>query len=177
MLALAAGFAFGSYHLAYPSTHWGCADLCGPNATLACVQSSEENERVARLAADAGVIHFWVGSYQRPAGEEPGGGWDVCQSGETVNFAKWYRGPQPIWQDGPQPDNWHGAEACAAVSHSHHLAEWPLLAEGWWYDLPCYLELPCLCKHGAADPSKALWCGGCSHGSPLDGVLGYSDEI
>ena len=129
-------FAVGWYHLAYPSTHWGCADLCGPSATLACVQGSEENEYVARLAAAAGVPAFWVGNYQRPAGAEPGGGWDVCQSGETANFAKWYTGPQPAWQDGPQPDNWHGAEACAAVSHSHHAAEWPLLAEGWWYDLP-----------------------------------------
>mmetsp|Transcript_50217 Transcript_50217/g.162315 ORF Transcript_50217/g.162315 Transcript_50217/m.162315 type:complete len:511 (+) Transcript_50217:2-1534(+) len=88
-----AAFAFGSYHItAEPSTHWVCAALCGPNAALACVQSSEENEYVARLAADAGAIHFWVGNYQRPAGAEPGGGWDVCQSGEAANFAKWDSG-------------------------------------------------------------------------------------
>ncbi|EOD27614.1 hypothetical protein EMIHUDRAFT_235469 [Emiliania huxleyi CCMP1516] len=135
MFALAAVFAFGSYHLtAEPSTHWGCADLCGPNATLACVQSSEENEHVARLAADAGAIHFWIGNYQRPAGAKPGGGWDVCQSGETANFVKWDVKLST-------PNDLRGAEECAAVGN-----------DGLWNDLHCYLELPCLCKSGA-DPS------------------------
>ncbi|EOD07068.1 hypothetical protein EMIHUDRAFT_198334 [Emiliania huxleyi CCMP1516] len=131
--ALTAAFCCGSYRItAEPSTHWGCADLCGANATLACVQSSEENEYVARLAADAGAIRFWIGVYQRPAGEEPGGGWDVCQSGETANFVKW---------DTSEPNNWRGAEECAVVGNG-----------GLWFDVPCYLEFPCLCKSGA-DPS------------------------
>ena len=134
MFALLA--AFGSYHLtADPSTHWGCADQCGPNATLACVQSSKENEYVARFAADAGVRYFWIGNYQSPAGEEPCGGWDVCQSGETANAAK-------QWDvNASEPNNWRGAEACAGVG-------W-LGKYGLWYDVPCYLELPCLCKSGA----------------------------
>ena len=82
----------------------------------------------------AGATAFWIGNFQPPAGAEPGGGWDVCQSGETANFVKW---------DTSEPNNWRGAEECAVVGYFTY---------GWWFDHPCYLEFPCLCKSGA-DPS------------------------
>ena len=116
------------YHLTTETSHWGCADLCGLNASLACVQSLEENEYMARLAADAGVSHFWIGNYKRPSGVEAGGSWDVCQSGEAASFVNF----------DPEPANWHDAENCAFAD-----------SDGLWVDARCYLEFPCACEHGA----------------------------
>ena len=145
-MSLAEGL--GAYHFtAASSTHWGCADLCGANASLACVQSFEENEYVARLAADADTRYFWIGNYQRPDGEEPGGGWDVCQSGEPAGFSKW-----DVNSGFNEPSNYRGEE-CALVGYAYlRSAASASTARGWWHDAACYLEAPCLCKLGA-DPS------------------------
>ena len=94
--------AGGCYRLTDESaTHWECADLCGAEASLACISSEEESTYVSMELLPAGRW-AWVGLYQTPGGAEPDGGWSHCSNGEAVNFTNW-----TVFPDGySEPDNW-----------------------------------------------------------------------
>ena len=76
--------------------------------------------------------YAWIGNYQRPGSTEPADGWDMCPSGETVNFTNWAPGePNEIGIA-----SWRCAD---------------LVIGGSWYDMGCsmYITMPCLCEYGA----------------------------
>ena len=102
-----AGPANKCYHLTEPSTHWGCATLCGDGASLACIGSAEEDAFAGAMAEAAGAGDVWIGLYQAPGSAEPAGGWDHCSSGEVVAYANWAPG---------QPNDVGSGEACAEMS-------------------------------------------------------------
>lgn len=119
------------YFVPGDATHWGCAALCGPDASLACVSSAAESELVARIVEEqigGKRIFGWIGNYQ-----SSDGGWNACSSGEAPGFTDWLRGHPSV--DGP--------ENCAIML--------PVIssdAGGRWDALSCANIFPCICEHG-----------------------------
>ena len=121
------------------ASHIRCVELCGANASLACIGSAEENEFVSFMArgglSRSGATHVWIGHYQLPNSTEPDGGWGRCSSGEASNFTNWMDG---------QPDNLGVSrtvgENCARLTTS---------GAGRWQDEACIEEYRCLCELGA----------------------------
>ena len=65
-------------------THRGCAEACGPNASLACITSDVENAFVSSLI-DNKTRNAWFGLYKSYVGESlttfvGTGGWHACAS-------------------------------------------------------------------------------------------------
>ena len=131
--------ATGCYHVTSErSSHWGCAALCGSNASLACIGSAEENAVVTSVAVEqvGEGTKVWLGNYQSADGAEPGGGWDMCMSGSTQAFVNWVPGEPNV-----------GGKDCAVLDTGELDG-----GTGRWADGPCGYSYPCLCKHGA-DPA------------------------
>ena len=132
------------------SSHWGCMDLCGPNASLACIGSAAENVVVTGLvSATLGYNeNVWIGLYQRADGQEPDGGWDVCASGEAAGYANW-----ATYQPNNGGDSWTppGPQNCSALWSGEDWGGGVSSGVGRWRDGPCYYSrIRCLCEHGAA---------------------------
>jgi hypothetical protein len=128
----------------------GCAAACGENATLACIRSSAEADFIASLTRSVGDV--WIGLYQSPGAVEPGGGWDMCASGETTNFTNWQSGyPSNFYRTMIFRDLGEMSYAnrqCAAKRREY-------LRNGW-FDSPCYLRYRCLCELGAPASAEYL---------------------
>ena len=62
----AAGYGNKCMSLAAASTHAGCAAACGPNASLACIESQEDEDLAALLAMHSPSLFVWTGEYQWP---------------------------------------------------------------------------------------------------------------
>ena len=126
-----------------PIGQYDCPALCGHNATLACIGSTEESAFVKDLAATTAVTWLWLGHYQR---EEAAGGWDSCASGEASNFSNW-------------PDNPSHGQTSSMAMYSSSSCVAMVLSHGQWIDRPCPGPLSsigdtlscggCLCEHGA----------------------------
>ena len=86
------------------ATQWECDELCGAEASLACISSEEESTYISMELLRAGRA-AWIGLYQTPGAAEPDGGWSHCSNGEAVNFTNWFDG---------EP-NEYGVEDCAAM--------------------------------------------------------------
>ena len=110
------------------ATHEECATLCGANASLACITSTDEHDFVMRefFADGAAASSAWHGLYQWPTDQGPNRGWDRCSTGEHVgNFSSW-----------GQRDDQRGIEEACAV----------LYKDGTWKDKRCINYYPCLCE-------------------------------
>ena len=113
-------------------THAECAATCSRlAASPACITSAAESTFIMReqLLASA-IVDVWIGHYKTP-----GGGWDVCTTGERdFNFSV-FEASQP---NGGLREN---AEDCAAL--------WSSFA--WeWRDAPCMMQARCLCEYNAS---------------------------
>ena len=92
-----------------------CADLCGPNATLACISSEAESAFVTRRWPGA---YLWLGAYRARAVDH----WH-CASGGQLSYVNWGPGkPSPQSQ---RPNT----TSCAEM----FTGEWQGKA-GRWYD-------------------------------------------
>ena len=97
-----AGWGAKCMKLAGPATtHEGCAAACGANASLACIQSQEDQE-LARLVSPSDITSFvWLGEYQYPfeptikpelstpyMGAPYNGqpGWGTCSNGQRAFY-------------------------------------------------------------------------------------------
>ena len=121
-------------------TALGCVELCGENASLACLRSAEENAAAtALLVSDSRSSFAWIGNYQRLGSVEPDGGGDVCASGEAVNYTNWAPGQPAV--------NYISREDCAVIYH-----------DGGWEDmgLSSVFPLSCLCELGAEPKPEYL---------------------
>ena len=77
------------------ASHWGCVELCGPEASLACITSDEENTIVNSVARNASAFISWTGHHQSgyPRGGGPtASGWEDCPSGEATTHVSWKPG-------------------------------------------------------------------------------------
>ena len=133
--------------------HWGCNEMCGPNAALACISSAEENEVVTKLvsAFSSSNISVWLGNYQRE-GEWQANGWDMCASGETTSFVNWSPSEGPV---GVVRST--GSESRCSYLDS---AEEGGVLGLWGADRCARPKLHCLCEYGAApSPEYVAWAG------------------
>ena len=145
--------------LTSPSTHAGCAQACGDDGVLACVQNKGDDDLSTMLALGAagfrtsptgemqiGNLLFngvWLGEYQWPIEPEIKFFWDIkmgqpllgqknwgaCSNGQRTNYSVSKFGPF-------QPNNIMGGEDCVAFT--------PL----GYADSVCIERLPCLCELG-----------------------------
>lgn len=139
-----------------------CSELCGLNATLACISSEEESAMVARRWPDS---ILWLGAYQSRAVDQ----WQ-CASSDSLASREYVN-----WGPGnPRPE-----ESCARAYNGVWQG-----AAGRWYTSECFdysrvsPYARCLCRHGsrpsaeyvafATDHEEALlqarsggepWCG------------------
>ena len=105
----------------------GCVDLCGADASLACIRTAEENAALTALLINhSGFPAAWIGNYQRPGSAQPDG---VCPSGEAVDYTG---------------TNWARTRV-SDIGGDNAV----LLADGGWE-----LVFACLCEYGP-DPSPA----------------------
>ena len=139
-----------------PTTHAGCADACGVDASLACIQSIED-DALAAMVSPKDLSFVWVGEYQWPF--EPTAEFGVirdCQVTEGITCTKPYKG-QPNWgkcSNGQttnltnsllswfQPNNFNGGEDCMARSMLGYA------------DNTCNELRPCLCEWQANGASR-----------------------
>lgn len=73
---------------AKPTTHRGCANLCGSGASLACIRSRAENDflRDHVVLMDEWWRGAWIGLYQWPYDQGSSVGWDWCANGQAANY-------------------------------------------------------------------------------------------
>ena len=127
------------------ATHWGCAELCGADASLACISSEEEITYVGMELRSMGSW-VWIGLYRTAGAAEPDGGWSHCSNGEAVNFTNW-----TVFPDGySEPDNWE--EQAGGVLREEDCSEMLEGTQGLW-DWRCDGRASCLCERGAATSS------------------------
>ena len=131
---------------------YDCPARCGPDATLACIGSAEENAYIQELAVNAAAAWLWIGNYQRTGSQEPAGGWDVCASGETPMFTSWRDG-----LPGQENAASYGSKDCIGIG----------LADAKWFERKCGLlptavvNMPmscggCLCEYGSSSSPEFL---------------------
>ena len=120
------------YRLAHEAgSHRDCAtNLCGRDATLACVQSPHHHEWIK--STFSGTEKMWIGLYQSVP-DQLAAGWDNWASQDCTAPTTF----RP-WADG-EPNNWNGIpEGCGAAG-----LKW----ENQWVDAPCLWDEPkCLCE-------------------------------
>ena len=143
-----AGWGAKCMKLTGPATHERCAAACGMNASLACIQSQEDQE-LARLVSPSAISTFvWLGEYQYPfeptieagaktpyMGAPYNGqpGWGTCSNGQHVSYQATFWGGYLGY---PQPNNYNLGEDCMAWSPAGYadevctsryqcLCEWP----------------------------------------------------
>ena len=128
------------YGLIGSATHRGCDAVCGEDATLACIQTKEENDFVIRALVMKKVKYAWMGQYQWPVDQGALVGWDKCTSGATANATldTWDDHDDELWGE---PGDHKGMTDCAAAKNTYNKK---------WFALPCYEEHPCLCATGAS---------------------------
>ena len=124
------------------TTHEGCAAECGPDASLACIQTAGDDELAASLLPMNFKIFVWTGEYQWPMeprvtlyiswpdvtapfnGQQ---GWGKCTNGGTTDYSAGRMATL-------QPNNFNGAEDCIGRTVIG-------LA-----DNVCHEVMPCLCE-------------------------------
>ena len=154
-VACPSGWTSGSHSskcmkLSSPATHEGCAAECGAGASLACIQSEEDNMLAGMVAPnDDMTAYVWVGEYQYPFEPDirfglrcspncyadafmgiPYNGqpnWGQCTNGQTTNYT-------PTHFSFAQPNNFNAGEDCMARSLAG------------FSDDSCNRHYPCLCE-------------------------------
>lgn len=104
-----------------------CVELCGAGAAPACINSTDENTRLANFTTEqAGrPISVHTGIYQQP-GSASYDGWDTCASGEVINYSH-------------TAIIYAGQGACAALDSGGRV----------WHNTWCFMRMRCLCELGA----------------------------
>lgn len=136
-----------------------CADLCGPNATLACISSEAESAFVTRRWPGA---YLWLGAYRARAVDH----WH-CASGGQLSYVNWGPGkPSPQSQ---RPNTTSCAEMFTGEWQGKAGRWYDTVGVNWeqpnWVQLGCLHSLRhyqvatlarCLCRHGSRASSAYL---------------------
>ena len=129
------------YRYTVPSKPLGCVDLCGAGASLACIRSAEENAAVIRFVPGQGFNVVYGGNFRQVSNEHGvEAAWDMCASGESVNFTDWKNYDRFAHMDDK-------------FAHMNCLVGG--MEEWGWVPLQCLnFDYPCLCEYGADTSPK-----------------------
>ena len=158
---------YGCHRITHETaSHFACDDLCGPNASLACVANAEENELLGKMVMEwakatynGGDASVWLGHFQPVGAREPDGGWAGCTSTVAAASSSSMLSALPnstFWAAG-QPNNLAGDHCAAMIAGSR--MQWPA---GRWVDSNCgwssdldFGLIHCLCEHKGSPSSTS----------------------
>lgn len=127
--------------------HWSCPDLCGMEASLACIEDGADNDFISEWLRSDGIpgtprMTLWIGHYY--AGSN---GWSNCAGGQVSSFTNWttteplYVGSAFSNPDRPVNNDRFQQGACALFDASVGYST------AWWAR-DCLHWYHCLCESG-----------------------------
>ena len=147
-----------------PHTH--CVDLCGPDASLACIGSEEENAFVRDMAVDFVTQAYngrpvyrggriALGTYSTDTVSDSASHFDRCASGESPAFTNWVPGGNPLKMNALDTQGGRCVVMLASTTTvgTYSLSDYNASTIGGWVNSPCTKaykasNIHCLCKHG-----------------------------